>query len=245
MNRIEIENDHWVERYLAGRLSESEARRFEAYWIENPDLIRDLERGAQLKSGLAALSERRQLDALVRSSWWPGGLRLLVLAASVAFVAIGTVLWNGAREGAGTLLAAAPSALPDLAGAALPRGAVLSIMRLRSSASVDAVVTLPDSPRALELRILPELAPDAPLPAPGGSPLYSLSLTQEDPQGEPTSTSRIEGLVAARDGFVTVFVDSRTLRPARYRLRLESAGVQSAVAGSGFVLDVRSGNPTP
>ena len=58
MNRIEIDNDHLIERYLDGRLSETESRRFEAYWIENPDLIRDLERGARLKSGLAGLRDR-------------------------------------------------------------------------------------------------------------------------------------------------------------------------------------------
>ena len=63
MNRIEINSDHWVERYLAGRLSDPEARRLEAYWIENPELIDDMERGARLKAGLADLHERRELEA--------------------------------------------------------------------------------------------------------------------------------------------------------------------------------------
>ena len=58
MNRIDIERDHWVERYLAGRLSDAEQRRFEAYWAENPGLVRDLEASAQLQSGLAMLRER-------------------------------------------------------------------------------------------------------------------------------------------------------------------------------------------
>ena len=66
MNRIEIDNDHLIERYLDGRLSETESRRFEAYWIENPDLIRDLERGARLKSGLAGLRESGELPSLMR-----------------------------------------------------------------------------------------------------------------------------------------------------------------------------------
>lgn len=245
MNRIEIDSGHWVERYLAGGLSEAEARGFEAYWIEHPEILRDLEQGAQMMSGLAGLRANGQLGSLLRTSWWSGRMRLLVLAASLAVLTIGVSLWNGARGDAGALLAAAPASLPGLKGSVLPRGSVHTLMRLRSAASVDAVVTLPESPRALEVRVLPELALDAPLvdgdkvrPQP-----YALTLVRADAAGADHAVSRAGPLFAAADGFVTVFVDSRTLPPARYRLRLDPVG--AAEAGPGFVIDVRSGTATP
>jgi hypothetical protein len=245
MNRIEIDSNHWVERYLAGRLTETESRRFEAYWIENPDLIRDLERGARLKAGLAALRESGELRSAMRTSWWPGRLRLLVLAASVAVVAIGAALWNGSRDSAGAMLAATPSALPTFAGARLPRGSVHAIMRLRSAAATDAVVILPDSPQALELRVLPEL--DAAGPADGAVDTrgYVASLTRDTGDGGAPRTLRVGNLSAAADGFVSVFVDSRALPPARYRLRLHPAGTGLQAAGPGFLIDVRASGPAP
>jgi hypothetical protein len=247
MNRTEIDSDHWVERYLAGRLSETESRRFEAYWIENPDLIRDLERGARLKSGLAEMRECGELPALMRASWWPGRFRLLVLAASVAVVAIGAALWNGSRGVAGVMLAATPAALPGLDGGLLPRGSAQSILRLRRAASVDAVVALPTTPQALELRVLPELDADA-APALDGARdtrAYTATLATEGDAGGAPGLHRVDNLFAAADGFVSLFVDSRTLAPGRYRLRLEPAGSAAEAAGTGFLIDVRADAPPP
>jgi hypothetical protein len=240
MNRIEIDNGHWVERYLAGRLSETESRRFEAYWIENPELIRDLERGARLKSGLAEMRESGELPSMMRATGWPGRFRLLVLAASVAVVAIGAALWNGSRGPAGPMLASTPAALPRLAGAVLPHGSVHSILRLRRASTVDAVVTLPASPQALQLRVLPELDAAA---AVDGAQAYTATLSREDDAGGATAPLRVANLGAAADGFVSLFVDSRALPPGRYRLRLEPSG--AGTAGPGFLIDVRTGAPTP
>lgn len=245
MNRIEIDSDHWVERYLAGGLSETEARRFEAYWIEHPEILRDIEQGAQMMSGLAGLRANGQLGSLLRTSWWSGRMRLLVLAASLAVVTIGVSLWNATRSDVGALLASAPTSLPDLKGSVLPRGSVHTIMRLRSAATVDAVVTLPDSPAALELRVLPELAMDAPKADRGNiePQPFALTLTGEDNAEPAPPVTRAGPLFAAADGFVTVFIDSRTLRPARYRLRLDPVG--AAQDSPGFVIDVRRGTATP
>ncbi len=247
MNRIEIDNDHLIERYLDGRLSETESRRFEAYWIENPDLIRDLERGARLKSGLAGLRESGELPSLMRPSWWPGGLRLLALAASVVIVAIGATLWNGSRGTTGAMLAAAPSALPAFDGSVLPRGGVHAILRLRSASAVDAVVPLPTTPQALEFRVLPEFD-DGTAPAAAGARdtrPYTVSLAREHGAGRADEPLRASNLFAAADGFVSLFVDSRALPPGRYRLRLVPAGAGAAQAGPGFVIDVRANAPSP
>ena len=247
MNRLEIDNDHWVERYLAGRLSETESRRFEAYWIEHPELIRDLERGARLKSGLAGLRESGELPSLMRTSWWPGRFRLLVMAASVAVVAIGAALWNGSRSTAGAMLAATPSALPRFGGSVLPRGTAHSILRLRRASTVDAVVALPGRPQALELRVLPELeaAAAATAEGPRDGRTYTVSLTLEAQAGRAPEPLRTGPLVAAADGFVSMFVDSRALQPGRYRLQLVPDGAGAEAAGPGFLIDVHADATAP
>jgi hypothetical protein len=239
MNRAEIERGHWVERYLDGRLSETEARRFEAYWVENPDLIRDVEAAAQLKSGLALLRERGELAALLRPSWWPGGLRLLVLAACAVLAVAGLATWRLAQSPGAVLLAASATALPGLDGAALPRGAVSTVMRLRSATAVDAVLELPAAPSALELRVLPEESPEAPVAA----TRYAVTLAEVDAEGALREPAVADGVRVDGDGFVAVFVDSRTLRPARYRLRLVPLDA-TVDAGAGFLIDVRDPRAT-
>lgn len=252
MNRAEIERDHWVERYLAGRLSDADARQFEAYWSENPEVMRDLEACARIKGGLGTLRARGELDALVRgNAWWPGRLRLLVLAACAVFAVAGLAIWRSASEPRSVQLAAAVGALPD--HAALVAGERYTLLRLRSTASIDALIELPVPPAALELRVLPEVTAEA--------PRYIASLAPEPAAGNAPAPVMVRDLSAGSDGFVALFVDSRTLAPGRYRLRIapQPATAQAAAAdadgtsprdvaaetaalaaaGSGFVLEVR------
>jgi hypothetical protein len=242
MNRIDIERDHWVERYLAGRLSDAEQRRFEAYWAENPGLVRDLEASAQLQSGLAMLRERGELDGLMRGSWWPGRFRLLVLAASVALCAFGALAWRAAQQlPAAVALASSAASLPSLQGASLPVGAVSTVMRMRSAGAVDAVVELPESPQALELRVLPDIDPESAASQPSRFEVTLVEEASGDLPGAGVASARI---AAGVDGFLSVFVDSRTLRPARYRLRVDPIAGAAPVPGApDFVVDVR--RPTP
>jgi hypothetical protein len=241
MNQLEIESNHWVERYLSGRLSETDAQQLEAYWIEHPELIRDLENCARIKTGLASLRSRGQLAPLLRSSWWTGGLRLLTLAASVALVAIGAALWNGAHRPVNVALGVTAAALPRIDGGFLPPGERYTIMRMRGAAASDAMIQLPETPQALELRILPEAAPTTSSTGSGAAETrrYSLWLIRDDATATPRRVGQADGFVSGTDGFITVFVDSRTLQPARYRLRLEPD------AGQGFIIDVRSPAKAP
>jgi len=58
MNRNYIENEHIVDRYLAGELTVREAREFEKYCLEHPDFLNGLPIPVRLKARLA----RRPLD---------------------------------------------------------------------------------------------------------------------------------------------------------------------------------------
>jgi hypothetical protein len=53
MDRKYIENEHVVERYLAGELTVREAREFERYCLEHPDLLNELPIPVRLKARLS------------------------------------------------------------------------------------------------------------------------------------------------------------------------------------------------
>jgi hypothetical protein len=244
MNRAEIEREDWVERYLAGRLSDAEVRRFEAYWVENPDLIRDIEAAARMKSGLALLRESGELAGLMRTSWWSGRMRLLVLAACAVLMVAGLATWRSAQSVPGVLLAASAAALPGLDGAALPRGGVVTVMRVRSATAVDALIERPALPRALELRVLPDAAPEAATAGGAEAGLYELSLVEVDASGADLGRAVTSRAAVDAEGFVSVFVDSRTLHAARYRLRLVPLDGAAGAAATGFLVDVRDARAT-
>jgi hypothetical protein len=60
MDRKYIENEHVVDRYLAGELTVREARDFEKYCLDHPELLRELPIPVRLK---ARLSRRPQEDS--------------------------------------------------------------------------------------------------------------------------------------------------------------------------------------
>jgi hypothetical protein len=225
MNVLEGERDALMARYLAGRLSDDEAERFEAWWAENPTATRDLEASARLRAGLADLRGRGELPTVVRGAWWSRPLALLSIAASVAAVAAGAVAWMlGTREPV-IPLGAAVASLPRHSAATLMLGDTYSLLRLRS-ASADAVVTLPAAPRALAFRVLPE--------QPSSDGRYRVEMLR-DGETAARGAGVLGDLPAATDGFVDVYVDSRALSPGRYRLSVVPTGAAPSV----FVVDVR------
>jgi hypothetical protein len=225
MTVVEGERDALMARYLAGRLSDDEAERFEAWWAENPAVTRDLEVSARLRAGLADLRGRGELPTVVRGSWWSRPLALLSIAASVAAVAAGAVAWMLTTREPVIPLGAAVASLPRHSAATLALGDTYSLLRLRS-ASADAVVTLPAEPRALAFRLLPE--------QPSSDGRYRVEMVRDD-ERTAQGGGVLGDLPAATDGFVNVYVDSRALSPGRYRLTV----VPTAAAPSVFVVDVR------
>lgn len=224
MQVMDVERDVLMSRYLAGRLSDDEAERFEAWWAENPQVTRDLEAGARMRSGLADLQRRGELPTVVRGAWWSRPLALLSIAASVAAFAVGAVVWFIAAREPSIQLAAAIGSLPRHSAGTLAMGDTYSLLRLRSASS-DAVVVLPSEPRALAFRVLPE--------QPSSDGTYRVEFARDGERH--VVTGAVAGLAPAADGFVDVYVDSRGLDPGRYRLTIAPAGAAPSV----FVVDVR------
>lgn len=227
-----VEREVWIARYLAGKLSDAETARFEAYWATHPEIIGDLEASARLKSGLRDLRARGELGGAMRDRWWSRRLSLLAMAATMAAVAAGVVAWRMATHVELVPVAPTIAALAPHASSPLRKGATYSLLRLRSSSLSDATVDLPVAPQAIELRVLPEYA------AADGRYVVGLApLDANDAVGRESVTAPIAADV---DGFVTVYVDSRELAVGRYRLRVQPSGVEGEASASDFRLSVRA-----
>ena len=215
LNSTEIQKHAWVERYLAGHLDDAQTDQFEAYWARHPELTGDLETVARAKAGLAELRARGALGGLLKSSWWTANLRFVALAACLGLAVVGLRTLGVVRARSELAVSGSPGELT--VGQSVP------ILRLRSAASADATITLPDVRRAIELRVLPE--------ADAASALYSVELVSIDASGAVATAAQLRSLSSDAQGFLTLYLDSARLRPGRYRLSVTQAGATTAEAG--------------
>lgn len=219
-------------RYLGGQLSDSERRAYEQYIIENPDAVQELEATARMKVGLANLRETGRLEELLRPH--PermGRPAALAVAASIAMVAIGVALWRSASTPDGATLMAATALLTDQSGRPLAPGSSYALLRTRAP-DYDALVELPATPQAIELRVRPESAAEA----------YRATLSRIHPDGSVVQIAAVSDLRTESDRFVRLYVDSSRLEPGPYLLVL--SGQQSGageISTSAFRLKVLRG----
>jgi hypothetical protein len=203
-------------RYLAGQLSDAERSALETELTENPDVLRELEATARLKVGLEKLRERGELDALLRPAQAWRSPYLVALAAGLGVLVIGAFLVRGTMQGAGEqVLVAAVSSLVDTSGNTLPVARTFAVFRKRVEA-YDAVVELPPTRQAIEIRVLPETVANPP------SYQVSLSRMRDDETLDPVAT--VSGVRPGADGFLSVFADSAALQAGRYRLAVSGGG---------------------
>lgn len=225
MQQTESQAHDVIARYLSGRLSDSEAARFEDWWSRNPAAIHEIDRVARLQDGLHGLRERGELAPLLRRSWWSGTLRFMAMAASVGALAVTLWVWQSSHGVATPTIAALPAGFGELARRA--PAATQYFMTLRSRDTAGRVV-LPATAAALHWRLLPDhTAADA---------LYRVTLTPADTRD---AAAELPAVAAAPDGFVDVYVDSRTLRAGQYWLDISPATATSGSSqGSRFALVV-------
>jgi hypothetical protein len=205
---MDLEDLEKANRYLAGRLSDAECADFESQMVRDPQLVRELEAIARFKVGLEVLQERGELDAVVRGP--PTFYRWLAVAAAIAVLAIGVLTFRSlVTPGEHSMLAAVPAALTDRQGNVLPSVGTFTVLRQRVT-TADAVIALPQSSGAIELRVLPE----SPAPADG----YRVSLWQQTPGKEERRLGAVTHLMPTTDGFLVVFMDTTALTQGEYLL---------------------------
>jgi hypothetical protein len=213
-------------RYLAGQLSPGELQAYEQHLLENPDAVRELEATARMKVGMANLRDTGQLDRLLQArntrNWqWPA------LAAAAALIVIAVGLWRGGGEPRTTALVAAATELTDQSGRPLIAGSSYAVLRTRSSA-YDAVIELPAEPRAIELRVRPEVP----------APAYGVALSRIQADGSVTQIGNVSELKVEPDGFVRLYVDSSRLEAGPYLLVITPAEDRTATSTTAFRVKV-------
>ena len=230
MDRKYIDDHHVVARYLAEQLSDAELAAFEAYYLEHPEMLREMEAAARLKGGLAELRETGELNRLLTAKSWRPDRRYLAAAAAAA-IAIGVGLLVLRGPSMQPVLVATSDVLHSWRGAPLPLASTHAVLRTRS-ASYDADIALPDSAHAIELRVLPEYEAQ---PA-----HYRIVLQSIGDDDALRPVAQIGGLAPESDGFVPVFINTARIGPGRYQLTLSGdAGTTGASEESSFLLRFR------
>jgi hypothetical protein len=214
MNRKYIYDHHIVERYLADQLDDAEREAFEACCLAHPEVVSDMESVARLKVGLATLRDRDELTPLLQAKRSPS--RLMAIAAAVAALAIGALLFFVVPRSPQPVLVAATSS---------PIAASYDILRMRG-ASDDAQIELPPSPQAIALRVWPEAE----------SATYALTLLRISDDGSLQQLASLAPLAAGADGLVIAYLNSGGLSKGRYQLVLRDANTNAASAESRFTL---------
>jgi hypothetical protein len=116
------------------------------------------------------------------------------------------------------------------------------LLRTRSS-TYDALVELPTEPRALELRVRPEVKlPSEPraleLRGRPEEPAYGVALSRIQPDGSVTQIGNVGELKIEPDGFVRLYVDSSRLEAGPYLLVITPAEDRTAASTTAFRIKV-------
>lgn len=204
MDAKQVAERHIVERYLANALSEEEAAAFEAYIEAHPEVTREIELLARMKSGLATLRDRGELRELLGKPARRGFRPMALIAASLAVVAVAAVL----------LSQRAPSdRSPLLASMTRDLSIASRLVLVRTRGEFPPALASPGAGTAAEFEITS--------PAPGVD-TWSVSLFRLDgPQARPVGEPR--SLTASPDGKLRFYVRAEALVPGDYLVRLAGA----------------------
>jgi hypothetical protein len=220
MDRQYIDGNHVVARYLADQLSESEREAFEAYYLEHPEVVKEMEAIARLKAGLSELQALGELDRLTHTQPPASRWRILAAAAAVAAITVGSLYFMDRGTSRSTLVAASIAELgSDTSASGI--ATTQQLIRMRQSDRVDAEIVLPIPAGAVRLDILPEY--DDP------SNRYR-SLVRRVENATTRDLGMVDGLAPNAEGFVTVYLDSKQLASGLYEIELkgESASTSDA-----------------
>jgi anti-sigma factor RsiW len=211
-----IADQQVIERYLAGQLSDAEADAFEVRLESQPELARDVEQIARMKTGLSVLARRGELAKLLAQPVARPRRRAAWMAAAAA-VFVGAIGFLAFRPGEAptppTLLALSLKALSRHSDAPIPLRASVSLARARgmgADAELNASVV---APGAAEL----ELATGA-----AAGTHYSVDLLAIDSAGA-HPVARLPDATTDAAGAMHLFVALHAVKPGPYLLRLAPA----------------------
>jgi hypothetical protein len=230
MDRLQIDAEHVVARYLAGQLSSAEENGFEDYVASHPEIFREIESTLRMKEGLAVLRDRGELAALLRGRDWRPSFAAAA-AAVLVVLALGVWSWRHAAAPMAPVLAGLPGFVGHDSGS-LPIFATYTLIRSRGE-SADVDIQLPAQHAAIQIKILPSVFVT--------QGRYRATLQRIGADGEKSLVRDIDGLQAAGDRFVTLYLDSAQLTPGSYEISLAQADSSAASEADRFRLHCNGG----
>lgn len=213
MDRQYIDDHHIVARYLADQLSEPERAGFEAYFLEHPEIVREIEAAARFKAALAQLRDGGELTPLLKPAPWYGKWHYLAIAVAMVIVVMGVTFF---------IRASAPPAMvadvTSLGGAAQVANSY-SVLRRRGG-PFDAEVTLPATGRAIALRVLPEFI--------SADSRYRVYLSRIDMNDQKEQIAQLDDLPADDDSMVNIYLNAARIEPGDYEVALSDEETQTS-----------------
>ena len=205
---------HVIERYLAGQLSDAEADAFERTLEAHPELARDVERIARMKTGFAVLERRGELAKLLAQPVTPPNRRPVWVAAAAAVVlTLGFLVFRQADAPApATLLAASLDALSSRSDSPIPLRRSVALARARGMGADAELTASVTAPGAAEL----ELSTGA-----EAGTHYAVELLAVD--STPRVVAKLPDAATDSAGALRLFVSLHGVPPGNYLLRLTPA----------------------
>lgn len=220
-----IDDQDLIARYLANQLSEQERENFEAHFLEHPNVLRELNRTAQFKAGLAMLRDEGLLEPTLAAPPWWRSTKVLAAAASVTALAL-VAFWMLTVQPSSELIAGSPSQLSALPGYSLTVADSLVIQRTRTT-SYDATIKPPKGAAAIELRVRPETVSQ--------SGRYRVTLSRISDGNAIVKAAESGDLRADSVGLVPLYLSSAA-QPGVYELRVFPEGAKDAARDAGVFL---------
>jgi len=197
MNPREMDQTQ-LDRYVSGRMSESDAQAFEEYCLSHPEFARQVEFEQRLKAGIAQVS-RNNTAEFVRSS--PPRAWSFAAAAGIVFVLFaGFYLWNRYMPRKDPVIMAAVTADTRESG---------RLLRLALVRGGEGTPELPDGMVRVAIAGLFDMGFQ-----------YSVALDRRDSNRNIDTVATLYGQHPASSVTLEVMVDSDRLEPGAYSLRV-------------------------
>ena len=202
-------NQHMIEQYVAGRMSEADAAAFEDYCVEHPEFARQVELEQRLRAGIAQVARGSTAEFVRTEARWK-----VALAASVLLiVCAGAFLWQRS--------AAVPPNI--LAAVAADTSRDIPSMRL---ALVRGAANTPELPRGLVRVEIVGLFDEG----------YEYSVVLDRQSNARTETvATLYGQHPSSSVTLEILLDSDELRPGNYAMHVLKTNSHEEPLDLGFV----------
>jgi hypothetical protein len=214
MDPAQILSQRMVDRYCAGQLSPEETAGFEAYLLDHPELLDDIEATRRLKLGLGSLRAQGELAGLVEGSAGTPRTRLLAIAASVV-VALAIAWFYSQRPPAAPAVLAAT--LDGFRAELHAPDAIGEVLLVRSRSGERVALDIPPAPHVYRIRLVVD--------SPAADSRFDVELRRESPAGgSPVLVERAVDVRPEPDGLLSVYLDPRAAGAGSYLLRVLGHG---------------------